>query len=74
MPVITSIKVRHLQRTLYRKAKGNPKWRAWNRSPWGGAQIDSEARAAPQGMGVRLGIKLYILSRWRGRKPHSLGQ
>lgn len=30
MPIITSEKVRQLQRTLYRKAKGNPKWRAWS--------------------------------------------
>jgi RNA-directed DNA polymerase len=30
MPVVTSEKVRHLQRTLYQKAKGNPKWRAWS--------------------------------------------
>ena len=30
MPLLTSIKVRQLQRTLYRKAKGNPKWRAWS--------------------------------------------
>ena len=30
MPIITSDKVRRLQRTLYQKAKGNPKWRAWS--------------------------------------------
>ena len=36
MPIVNSIKVRQLQRTLYQKAKGNPKWRAWNRCPWQG--------------------------------------
>lgn len=30
MPIVTSMKVRNLQRTLYRKAKGNAKWRAWS--------------------------------------------
>jgi RNA-directed DNA polymerase len=30
MPILTSPKVRQLQRTLYQKAKGNPKWRAWS--------------------------------------------
>lgn len=30
MPVVTSGKVRKLQRTLYQKAKGNPRWRAWS--------------------------------------------
>jgi RNA-directed DNA polymerase len=30
MPIITSEKVRHLQRTLYRKAKGEARWRAWS--------------------------------------------
>ena len=30
MPIITSLKVRKLQRTLYQKAKGDPKWRAWS--------------------------------------------
>ncbi len=30
MPIITSEKVRHLQRTLYRKAKGDARWRAWS--------------------------------------------
>ena len=30
MPIVTSEKVRKLQRTLYQKAKGNPRWRAWS--------------------------------------------
>lgn len=30
MPIVTSEKVRDLQRTLYRKAKGEAKWRAWS--------------------------------------------
>lgn len=30
MPIITSPKVRQLQRTLYQKAKSDPKWRAWS--------------------------------------------
>lgn len=30
MPIVTSDKVRKLQRTLYQKAKGNPRWRAWS--------------------------------------------
>lgn len=35
MPIITSLKVRKLQRTLYQQAKGNARWRAWSKRPRG---------------------------------------